>query len=154
MKKFIILIASLFVIAASANAQKYYNTALGIQGGSPSGIRVKHYLSDATSVEAVVGWSLGNSFRVQAHYEFNYSFFGVENMNWYWGLGAFTGFYDNGNSSEKTGFWLGVGGIAGIEYTLPSVPITFHVAGTPGLSIIPNTDFDIGGAIGVHYAFK
>lgn len=156
MKKTFLLILALYAISLNSYAQKYYKTTLGIQGGNVVGIRVKHYIAEKYSLQAVVGWSKKDSYSIQTHIQWNRNTI-FNNTNMYWGLGGFTGVYDNPSEydiKKKSGFWLGVSGIAGIEYTFPKIPISCHLAATIGYSFLPDNDFVVGYAYGISYAFK
>ncbi len=156
MKKIFLLIVILCAGTFSSYAQRPYKTALGIQGGGVIGIRAKHFIRESFSIEAIAGWSPKNSYSLQSYIELNQGSI-IKNSKLYWGLGGFTGVYDNPSqydTEKKDGFWLGVSGIAGIEYTFPTIPIACHLGGTIGYSFLPENDVVAWYVYGVSYVFK
>ncbi len=192
MKKVLSLATILLSMSIAAFAQKNYNTAIGVQLGSPTGFHLKHYLSTKNSIEAVIGGSstthsynnngwgdrfYSRAIYAQFHYEWNYKFFDVKEMNFYWGLGGFVGIYDrpvwvhgdyyrNGKYYYNGGYWeqktsafAGVSGIFGIEYTMKNHPFSFGANLTPGVSILPEVNafgnnLTPWGGIHANYTFK
>jgi len=187
MKKVLSLATILLSMSIAAFAQKNYNTAVGVQLGAPTGFHIKHYTSSTNSVEAVIGgnllsgrdynydrrykdYSYSNSFYGQIHYEWNFKFLDIKEMNWYFGVGGFAGvahrryyssgyyvngkyYYNNGNYYEdKVVPLIGVSAIFGVEYTMKNYPFSFGASLEPGLSILPNVIFaaDINPLFGVH----
>lgn len=192
MKKILSLAAILLSLSFAALAQKNYNTEIGVQLGSPTGFHIKHYLSSKNSIEAVIG---GNSSRgdyynnngwndnyytraiyAQFHYEWNYKFFDVKEMNWYWGIGGYVGmysrpewtyggynrngkYYNSGHWEQRTSAFAGVSGIFGVEYTMKDYPFSFGANITPGVSILPDvnpfgTYLTPWGGVHANYTFK
>ncbi len=169
MKKLLILLSLALGFGFSSQAQKNYNTALGIQLGIPTGVRAKHYLSDANSVEGVLGWRRyygGGDLWLQGHYEWNYAAFDVDEFSWYWGIGGFGGYYSYTLYDQYDGYrkqyydekvkgtWIGVSAIFGLEYTLQNAPLSFGVNVTPGIKLLPGMKGGLGAGINVNYTFK
>lgn len=116
-----------------------------------------------------LGYSRSFPISFQLHYLFQKDLKGVDNLQWYWGLGAqarFQKYYlDYRYKLEGSNKWLhaservtdldlGVDGVLGLEYTLADVPLSFfgdinlfmEVADNPFVSWLQ-------GGIGIRYNF-
>lgn len=81
------------------------------------------------------------------------------NLDWYCGAGADLGYWNTNydrkyNSSERSGFWSGINGVVGIEYTIDFFPLNFALDTGPTLRFLPETELGWKVGIACRYAFK
>lgn len=142
-------------------AQKDYNTALGLRGGSGNGVTVKHFISDKNALEGILFTRWGG-FNLTGLYEVHKGFPGANGLNWYYGPGAHIGnWVDNGrnpwfkNNDEKRYFVIGADFILGIEYNFKEIPINISADWKPAFNLIGNSGFwgDNGG-LSIRYLFR
>ena len=147
MKK-IIIIALLCVISAGMKAQDS-GLGAGIIIGEPTGLSGKTWLSSNDAIDAGVAWSISNGwFHIHADYlRHVFGLIPVEKgkLPLYFGIGAKIGF---GNDVS-----LGARVPVGLAYLFDGTPLDVFIEIVPGLEIIPDTQFDMGGGIGVRYWF-
>lgn len=143
MKKLIYLSAFIF-LTNTTFAQLDYNTAIGLRAGETSGLTLKKAMG-GNALEGIIGlWGSGIS--ITGLYEW-VAPTNIGGLNWYYGLGghvAFgTGYYyyksRRGDFYASRGYGLGIDGIVGIEYKIPSAPIAFS------LDFKPYIEFYSGG---------
>ena len=101
-------------------------------------------------------------FNVTGLYEVHGTAFNTANLKWYYGGGAHVGFYNGKyyrgfekNRADEGYVEVGVDGILGLEYKIPTIPINISLDWKPALSLIGGVGF-IGDGFGlsVRYCFK
>lgn len=116
-----------------------------------------------------IGYSRTAPISFQLHYLFQKDLKGVDNLQWYWGIGAQVRFqkysYDyryklDGNpdwfyASERiTDLDLGADGVIGLEYTMSDIPLSFFGDVTLFMEVADNPfAFWFQGGIGARYNF-
>ena len=144
------MIASVFAMG--------YGTGIGLRGGLSNGLTVKHFMGEKTAIEGILSSRWGG-FNITGLYEIhNASAFGVENLNWYYGLGAHIGFWsgkDVGWAKDDDDYTvIGVDGIIGIEYNFKEFPFNIGLDWKPAFNLSGNTEFwGDGGALSIRYVF-
>lgn len=161
MKK-ILTFALIFVTAMTVNAQRSYNTAVGVKAGAYSlgggaGLNLKHFISNANAIEFVLGGG-NNHLYIDGFYEWQFDTGLTPGLDWYAGLGAGIGFFGNNykydNYYKGNGrTYLNVGAIVGLDYTIPNVPINLAFDVGPRFGILNSRGFGFGGALALRYAF-
>ena len=147
MQKSICLLALLTIISIAATAQSY-TTAAGIRLGpntaaiSP-GLTIKHFISDNTALEGIVG--INNGLGICALYEKHFGINAVENLQWYAGGGGYAAFRNKTSS-------IGVAGIIGLDYKFDQIPLNISLDWKPELNIISKVGFEAS-AVGVSARF-
>ena len=138
----------MLLAAAAATAQEY-DWAVGVRvGGANGGLTVKRNLG-AQAVEIGVALATDNSGRLQALYEWQKPVL-AEGVQLYYGVGAFVGAFDF-SSAPQMG--LGLEGVVGLEYKVPSVPIAFSLDYRPGVSLVPDFSKSTYGDVGLGLKF-
>ena len=138
----------MLLVAAAATAQEY-DWAVGVRvGGANGGLTVKRNLG-AQAVEIGVALAADNSGRLQALYEWQKPVL-AEGVQLYYGVGAFVGAFDF-SSAPQMG--LGLEGVIGLEYKVPSVPIAFSLDYRPGVSLVPDFSKSTYGDVGLGLKF-
>ena len=117
-------------------------------GGANGGLTVKRNLG-AQAVEIGVALAADNSGRLQALYEWQKPVL-AEGVQLYYGVGAFVGAFDF-SSAPQMG--LGLEGVIGLEYKVPSVPIAFSLDYRPGVSLVPDFSKSTYGDVGLGLKF-
>lgn len=144
------------VLALPAEAQRTSGAVgLGGQIGEPSGLTLKVYNESAPSYDFLAAWSFADDFFfLNAHAQWNQNL-NAQNVNqgfeWFFGPGAFIGVADRDNSQDDEAV-LGVSGRIGLNFI---VNRQFEIYGqvTPRISVIPDTEGDVGGGLGFRYYF-
>lgn len=154
MKKAFLLIL-LTVSYLSSNAQEK-NWAIGAKVGDPAGFNIRHYLSnDKNAIEVNVGvygalWGLRSNYKSGNFDGAGFSFSGLylwhnemaSNLKNYYGFGAqFTSrsyFVADGNGKKEIPT-TGLGGVGqiGLEYYLPSSPISIFLEAGAYVELVP-----------------
>lgn len=124
-----------------------YKTAIGLRAGETSGLTIKQFVGSSTALEGIIGvWSHGISATLL--YEKHVPAFDVAGLNWYYGAGGHVAFeagrrlvyyrndryyrYNEGNVG------LGIDGIIGMEYKIPSIPFALSLDVKPYVEVITN----------------
>ena len=149
MKKFILVIAAVLGMAVVASAQP---RALGIRAGFGGELSYQHSLGE-NFAEFDLGW-WSNGVSLAAAYDFSIAPVGP--FNFYAGPAAhvFTYGYTNDNGNAATGFNLGIGAQAGLEYTFSAIPLQVSLDWRPMLTLLNGIGFGWNSlALGLRYAF-
>ncbi len=170
MKRIALALLTTTLLAFGSNAQDLainstdYRTAVGLRAGETSGLTVKRFVGSNDALEGIFGaWYHG--FSATVLYERHTQAFNVSGMNWYYGGGAHAAIQSNrriyrhyGNRYEyyrEGSFGLGVDGVLGLEYKIPSTPIAMSLDVKPYIEFINTggvwTSLDPG--LGIKVAF-
>lgn len=117
---------------------------IGGQVGDPSGVTVKLYNPGTYSLDFLAAWDLDNFFFLNVHGLYERRLNTEQNVYFFYGPGAFIGLHDR---DDEVG--LGVSGSFGLGLLIERFELFAQV--TPRLSLIPDTDGDVGGGIGLRY---
>ena len=150
----------LLFTVVSLNSFGQYTTAIGIRAGETTGLTFKKFTGASTALEGIAGvWYRGVS--ATALYEKYIPAFDAANLSWYFGGGAHLAF-KTGESTlnifgqrryyfRDGGMGLGIDGIFGLEYKMPSAPIAisfdfkpfieFNTKGGGWISLDPGLQF-------------
>lgn len=147
MKK-ILIIAVLGVFTSGLFAQDS-GYGLGLIVGEPTGFSAKMWLGSNTAIDAGLAWSLTeDKFHLHADYLIHsFELIPVEygQLPLYFGVGANLGFGKD--------MWIGARVPLGLAYLFEDVPIDVFLEVAPGLALLPDLDFTMGGGIGCRYWF-
>lgn len=145
MKKFIAIVAALFMVAATASAQEY-NHAAGVRIGASSGAFTYKQPLNSNAIEAMLWVNWNSGFAVAGLYEWSMPII-TNGFNLYYGAGGHLGVF-----SEK--FALGLDVILGLEYKIPSVPFAVSLDYKPSISLLPSAGVDfVDFALGIKFTF-
>lgn len=152
MKKILLIVTLVLAAAASPSDSSPGQFGLGTIIGEPTGIDAKYFLDSTNALEAAVGWSLsGNSeLHIQVDYLFHrYDLIKVEEgqLPLFFGVGGRIKFRENQDDQ------LGIRIPVGLAYEFAGGPFDAFVEIVPILELIPDTDFDLEGAIGGRFYF-
>lgn len=126
----------------------------GGQIGEPSGVTLKIHNEQSPSYDFLVAWDLDDFFFLNAHALFANDIPAQnleQDLEWFFGPGAFIGVLDNADPADDDAV-LGISGRVGLNFVIEQ---QFEIYGqvTPRISLIPDTDGDIGGGVGFRYYF-
>jgi len=148
MKKLLLIsIVSLFSLVLYAQVG---GLGLGLSFGVPTGLSAKVWASEIAAIDAAVAWSFSGVGWFHLHADFlmhNYDIISVSKgkLPLYYGIGAYTTF-----SSD---FGLGARVPIGLAYQFEGAPVDIFAEHAPGLALLPDLGFYIGGGIGARYFF-
>lgn len=149
MKKILVITLVLFSLASVNAFSADGNLGLGIIVGEPTGVSGKLYLSGNDALDAAASWSFVNELLyVQADYIRHFpGALGrdLEPLTPYLGIGGLVILSDN----------LAVGARApiGLSFFIPDTSFEIFLELGPSLLIIPETDFEFNGGLGIRYYF-
>lgn len=170
MKRIALAVLTTTILAFGSEAQDLainspnYRTAIGLRAGETSGLTIKQFIGSNAALEGIIGtWYHG--FSATLLYERHTQAFNVSGMNWYYGGGAhaavqsdrrFYGRYGYRYDYYREGsFGLGIDGVLGLEYKIPSTPIAMSLDVKPYVEFINTggiwTSLDPG--LGIKVAF-
>ncbi len=125
---------------------------LGLILGEPTGISTKIWFDRDTALDGAVSWSLRERDEkdLYIHADFlwhNYRFINDSSglLPLYYGIGARVVLADDAR--------LGARAPVGISWLLNGAPLDLFIEIAAILDIIPETDFDINGGIGIRFIF-
>lgn len=151
----IAFVVGLFLaVAAPAEAQRIPGAVgLGGQVGDPSGVTIKIYNPGGVSYDFLAAWDLNDFFFLNMHgqYERSLQLENVSGVEYFFGPGAFVGVRDRAAPVEDD-FVLGISGRIGINVPLEN-RFEFYAQFTPRINLVPDTNGDLGGGLGVRYYF-
>jgi len=154
------LLSASLVVAAIFFAQTsfaQYKTALGVRLSSSqamvnNSISLKHFLTDATAVEAL--FSFGDPLALGAMLEMHKPL-ATEGLNWFYGGGGYLGFvkvYDPNRKVNDTEVNFGAMGVLGLDYKFMNLPLNLSLDWKPELNIVNEITFEPS-AIGLSVRF-
>ena len=148
-KKILGLFAAVLLYGAS-HAQIYKNAVgLRISGGSNlggAGATYKHYLNEQAAIEAI--FAFRDPVGVGAMYQLHKPWNVLDNLNWYYGGGAFVTF-----GKENVG--AGGMGVIGVDYKFDNLPLNIALDWKPELAFAPkfSPNFNTFG-LSIRYVFN
>lgn len=145
----IVIVLAVVMIPDSAMAQDGdKNFGVGLMIGEPTGISLKYWHSQKNALAGGAAWSLGQYEAVHLHADYlwhNYSVFDdIDNgrLPVYYGIGGRIVFAENDAV-------LGARVPVGLNYRFEESPLDLFLEVAPTLNLVPDTDFDINGALGI-----
>jgi len=142
-----ILLIFLAISLSVTYAQK--NFGIGIIAGDPTGLSAKLYTGSNNAFDFAAAWSFKGSghLLLQADYVWHSSLSRTSSGMFalYYGIGGRIIFSNDPN--------VGVRIPIGIDYVFSTAPVDIFLEVVPVLDLIPSTDFDLNGGIGVRFWF-
>jgi len=138
-----ILVITIVISLSTTYAQKSFG--LGIILGEPTGLSAKLYTGSNNAFDFAVAWSFKGSgnLLLQADYVWHSSL--ARELALYYGIGGTITFADDPN--------VGVRVPVGLDYVFTSAPIDIFVELVPVLNLIPSTNFELNGGVGIRFWF-
>lgn len=135
-----LFIAALFTVLSSTGMSQNYSTAAGLRVGAFSGLTMKHFVSGTNAIEGLASMRWGGV-ALTGLFEWQKPIRGARNLDYFLGLGAHIGIWDNNKyywyHEERNGSFVifGVDFIAGLEYTFPGVPFNLGLDWKPAFNL-------------------
>ena len=150
MKKIILLIA-VFVLITNFSYSQNKGFGLGIVLGEPTGLSAKLWTSSSNALDFAAAWSFQGDGHMLLQTDYVWHSFNLINVSsgrlpLYYGIGGRVILSDDP--------LVGVRIPVGLNYQFASAPIDIFVEIVPILDLIPSTDFDLGGGLGVRFWFN
>ena len=141
---------SMLCFMTTAQAQER-GLGLGVILGEPSGISGKSWLAKKTALAGAVAWSLENEEALHLHLDHLFHDFDsmpVEQgtLALYYGFGGRIKFADESTISIRIPI--------GLNYLFATAPMDLFLEVVPMLDLIPRTEVNLNGGIGIRYFFK
>ena len=152
-------------MSTQANSQVYYQKAVGVRLAWGLGLSGKYFLNDKAAIEANFRYrSFGsgpyswNWVTIQALYEIHNGLESVtDGLQWYYGGGAYLGFYGGDfdyPGSDFNGTFIGISGVLGLDYKFADLPINISADWMPSFEITSGGGFTgENGGLAVRYTF-
>ena len=145
----LLVIAVLFCGVSTAHAQT--NTPAGSFGigghiGDNSGLTLKAYQRAGFAYDMLASWDFDDRLFLHMHGLYERAIDGSP-LNFYLGPGAFIDVHDRRSDNVR----VGISGNFGLNFFADRFEVYLQL--TPRLSIVPGTESDIGGGVGIRYYF-
>lgn len=153
MRKLIFLVMILAGLSITNAEAQNYDHAIGLRGGPGTGFTYKQFTGENIALEGILTmrWK---GFIATGLYEIHRDDFNVLGMDWYYGVGAHAGVWNNDDDDEHSGTLIGADAIVGIEYTFKEIPINVSLDWKPAINLIYGSDFWVdSGALSIRYVF-
>ncbi|MCZ6677663.1 MAG: hypothetical protein O7E52_10465 [Candidatus Poribacteria bacterium] len=131
---------------------------LGVFFGEQTGLSLKQWNGSLRAIVGGVAWSFGDRDKLHLHADYllhNFNVFQIETgiLPLYYGLGARVKL-EEGKGTTDGDNRVGVRLPVGINYIFENAPIDIFLEIVPVFDLIPNTDFEVKGSIGIRYFFQ
>jgi hypothetical protein len=121
---------------------------LGGQIGDPSGISLRLTRARTFDLDFLAAWDLDDFFFLNVHGLRTRAIQPGSDVELFYGPGAFIGFRDHPHDREDD-IVIGASATVGLSLFLDQLELFVQL--TPRLSVVPDTDGDIGGGVGLRY---
>lgn len=122
------------------------STELGVVLGEPTGVSIQVWRSGTTAIDGALAWSFGRHDHVHIHADYlKHNQLSVDrgSLTFYYGIGARAILADDARFGARIPI--------GLHYVIPDSRVSLFVEVAPVFDLIPATDFDVNGGIGVRY---
>lgn len=141
-------LVGLFSTNSNAQDTNAGKTGLGVMLGEPTGLTLKTWFNQKNSLDVGVAWSFSGNDAIYLHADYQWhKWLDVEkgNLAFFYGIG--------GRAVFENDTFLGARIPLGLTYLAPEAPLEFFLEVAPVINLIPDTDGDADGGIGVRYYF-
>lgn len=152
MKKALFTFMMILLFSGSTVMAQPSGFGIGAQVGEPTGLSLKFWNNPQRSLNITAAWSMGRAGRLvlQTDYVFyNYNILDTEIDNvetpLYYGLGAQIRFEEESR--------IGIRVPIGIDFAFQRDPLDIFLEIGPTLNLVPATEFEMTGGLGIHYYF-
>lgn len=151
MKKTIFILVFLVLINVESKAQNS-GFGMGIIVGEPTGLSAKLWTGSSNSFNFAAAWSFKGPGALLAQTDYVWHSFDLipvatGKLPLYYGIGGRVIFYDDDLA-------VGVRIPVGLNYIFASAPIDIFLEVVPVMNLIPSTDFDVNGGLGIRFFFR
>ncbi|MCA5005430.1 hypothetical protein [Sphingobacterium bovistauri] len=160
----IFLIAAAILMGKEASAQLSSQHAVGLRFGSASGVNYRYTLAENRALEGILSMrsnSTSSTFRLVGLYQYHKEL-PLENFSWYYGFGGSIGNYtykaftsnEGVHIPKTTELSLSIDGIVGVEYSLPTAPISLSLDVKPYFDFVQESTIRVFDPIGFSIRYK
>jgi hypothetical protein len=147
MLKKLILLVVIVLICQNVQAETF---GIGVILGEPTGISAKLWIGDQMAIDLAAAWSFAKEGAFQLHADYLFHLMELIKVSegklpLYFGVGGRMKFGEDNLFSVRIP--------VGLAYLFENVPLDVFLEVGPMLNLVPATEFDIGGGIGVRYFF-
>lgn len=147
--------AFLFCLSFSLSAQAQRPDkafGIGFQAGNPTGLAMQFYRAHGVSTDILLAYNLENFLFLNVHGLWDTHLDQQEHWHLFYGPGGFIGIRDIDSSDARDDeFEAGISGDLGLNFVAGRVELFGQV--TPRLSLIPSTELEFGGGVGMRFYF-
>lgn len=133
---------------------------IGVILGEPTGLSAKLFLLDNSAIDFAAAWSFSHNTSMQIHIDYLWHYFNLirplhtsTKFPLYFGIGPRFSFHYNDNKSHHNDEHLGIRFPVGLSALFQKVPIELFLEVAPILDVIPDTDVEFNGGLGIRYYF-
>jgi hypothetical protein len=124
---------------------------LGAVVGEPTGINGKVWSNSYSAVDFAMAWSLDNESDFNLHVDYLLHDYGVFNVTrgklpLYYGIG--------GRLLDARDTHVGLRGVLGLNYLFARSPVDLFFEIAPVLDVVPETEMDLEGGVGMRFYFR
>jgi hypothetical protein len=153
MKNVFVVAAACVILASGDVTAQAGSFGLGVILGEPTGLSAKAWLTKERAIDAAAAWSTYHDGFFQMHADLlfhEYRLIEVAEAR-----GRIPLSYGVGGRIVlgKDDEWVGVRFPFGVSYLFREVPLDVFFEIVPILDLLPDTDFDLDGAIGIRFYF-
>lgn len=158
-------IACITVACTTASALPRDGYGIGVMVGEPTGLSLKKWVSEDQAIDAGIGWSFSEYHAFHFHMDYLFHHFDLlkdegrrDKLPLYIGIGGRIKLKDHDHHNDRHNdhhdeTTFGVRVPLGITYLFADVPVDIFAEIVPTIDFAPDTDFDLGVAVGARYYF-
>lgn len=143
-------IAVLLVTTPASAQSPAGDVGLGGQIGDPSGVTLKLYQRPGFAYDFLAAWDLDDFFFLNGHALYERPI-PDSPLRYYLGPGVVIGFREQRSDRDDDEIVIGMSGQFGLNFFVEQFEVFLQL--TPRLQVIPETDGEIGGGVGLRYYF-
>lgn len=145
-----LVVVILFMTSATILKAQDSGFGMGIYLGEPTGIAMKGWVSSNGAIAGAMAWSFAGNGHLHIHADYHRHSFKLINVEKgklpvYYGIGAKIVFQDDPIFGARIPL--------GMNYIFDDAPLDIFAEIVPGLKLIPETEFDLAGGVGIRYFF-
>lgn len=153
-----LLFPVLFLLCLNSVQAQGSGFGLGVIVGEPTGLSMKAWLSEGSAFDVAAAWSFeGRGFlHLHGDYLRHVNVIDVSKgfLPFYYGIGARIRIRDDERfRNDDEDIWLGLRIPLGMTYLFTNAPLDIFVEIAPVVELIPSTDVDLDGGLGIRYYF-
>jgi hypothetical protein len=134
---------------------------LGIIIGEPTGLSLKAWIGGGAAIDAAAAWSFEGRDYLRFHIDYLRHFNAIDvgrgSLPFYYGIGGRIGILEDGyrgarGDDDDIRFGLRIP--LGITYLFGRAPLDIFLEIAPVVDLVPSTDVDLDGGIGMRFYFR
>ncbi|MDZ7720103.1 MAG: hypothetical protein U5K72_14910 [Balneolaceae bacterium] len=149
LKKALLAALVFFAVSTLNEAQAQYrsgSTELGVVLGEPTGVSIQVWQSGTRAIDGALAWSFGRDDKIHVHADYlKHDQLSVDrgSLTFFYGIGARAILADDARFGPRFPI--------GLHYVIPDSRFSLFFEVAPIFDLVPATDFDVNGGIGVRY---